>query len=79
MLGSLEQGGIHKFCILFPTDFTNAAVSSFTLAIPPLPLLEKEAFPGRGDKVSTAKFSEFKVKQDICSSFKSHIPWANIT
>ena len=60
-------------------DFTNSVVNNFTLAIPLLPLLKKEAFPGRGEKVSTVKFSEFKAKEDIYSSFKSHVTQANVT
>lgn len=75
MLRALEQAGIHKFCILFPTDFTNSAVNDFILATPFLPLLKKEAFPGRGEKVSNSE----NLKEDICSSFKSHITWANVT
>lgn len=64
-------GGIDTFCIEPPASFTSSEANSFALATPLLPLL-KEAFPRRGEKAPTAKYSEFQAKRGHPQRATSH-------
>lgn len=66
-----RAGGVDTSCIEPPASFTSSEANSFALATPLLPLL-KEAFPRRGEKAPTAKYSEFQAKRGHPQRATSH-------